>query len=380
MSRRTPLATFAAGLFTGLVIAPAALALASDDAEIVFKKLEVLAQVIANIENHYVDRVSATDLVYGAARGATSVLDEHSAFFSPAEYKSLLDATEGEYAGIGIELGWRDELPEVISVLEGSAAARAGLAAGDRIIAIDGRPVGDDNLEAVQNRLRGPVGTKVVLAVQRAGRAEPWTFTLVRAWVRLAPISHKRLDGGLLYARVRTFSRRVASELQALVDHEQQVRGLVLDLRDNPGGLFDEAVAMCDLFLEEGPIVQAVGRGGRVLERNEARPRGTEPRYPIAILIDRGSASASEIVAGALADRGRARLFGQRSYGKGSVQSILDLSDGSGFKVTVARYVTPSGRTIDGHGIEPDVTIDEVVKDDTDPTLEAAVDWLASQK
>jgi carboxyl-terminal processing protease len=371
--RRAALVT--SSFVAGAVFGTAALAVADSGAEIIYQKLEILAQVIASIENHYVDPVSATDLIYGAARGAVSVLDEHSTFFSPDEYKGLLDETEGEYAGIGVELGWEGELPEIVSVLEGSAAARAGLRRGDQVVAIDGESVsgGIDNL---QHRLRGPVGSKVVLSIQRKDRDEPWTFTLIRGWVRVAPVTHKRLADDVLYVQVKSFSRRVASDLGATLDRERNVRGLVLDLRDNPGGLFDEAIAICDLFLADGPIVSAVGRGGRVIERHEAHKRGNEPRYPLAILIDKGSASASEVVAGALADRGRARLFGQRSYGKGSVQSILDLSDGSGLKLTVARYLTPSGRVIDGHGIEPD---ERVEPRDDDPTLNKAAAWVLSQ-
>lgn len=369
---------FVLGIVVGAVVGAAGVAVAGSD-DILYRKLELLAQVLAHIENHYVDGTSATEIVHGAARGAAGVLDEHSAFFTPDEYRQLLDATEGEYAGIGIELGWEEELqlPGVIAVLEGSAAHRAGMKRGDVIVSVDGQDIAGQSLEVVQTRLRGPVGSKVVLGVQRVGR-EPWSFTLVRAWVRLAPVEHTTTRSGLTYAHVKTFSRRVAADLETSLARERGTRGLILDLRGNPGGLFDEAVAMCDLFLRDGPIVSVVGRGGRVLERHEAKKRGSEPTYPIAVLIDGGSASAAEVVAGCLGDRGRGRLFGTTSYGKGSVQSILDLAGGAGLKLTVARYYTPSGRVIDGQGITPDERI--LAGGDDDEVLEAAEEWLLSQK
>jgi carboxyl-terminal processing protease len=367
----------AGGFILGVAVtAGVSTAGAAGDSDGIYRKLEVLAQLIAQIEGHYVDAVSPTDLVYGAAKGAVGVLDEHSAFFTPEEYRELVDATEGEYAGIGVELDWDKEVPHVVTVVEGSAAQRAGIQPGDRLMAIDGAPVTSLNLEAVQQRLRGPVGSKVLLTLRRRGRDDDWTFTLVRAWLRVAPLESKRIEGDVLSVRVKTFSRRVASDLGAVLARERGIKGLVLDLRGNPGGLFDEAVAMADLFLRDGPIVTAVGRGGRVLEHYDARSEGHEPDYPIAVLIDHGTASAAEVVAGSLSDRGRARLFGVTSYGKGSVQSVLDLADGSGLKLTVARYYTPSGRQIDQHGIAPDETITPV--EGTDVGLQTAAGWIRS--
>jgi carboxyl-terminal processing protease len=350
----------------------------SSSVDTVYRKLEVLAEVISYVEAHYVDAVSPTDLVYGAARGAVSTLDEHSTFFSPDEYDSLMDSTEGEYAGIGIEVDVQDGALEIVSVLDGSPAKKAALVAGDRIIAIDGQPTGEVDFEWAHRALRGPVGSKVVLTVQRAGREQPWQFTVVRSWIRISPLEQKPLTGGISYVRVKTFSRRIAADLGSMLERTKPLTGIVLDLRNNPGGLFDEAIETCDLFLDGGPIVSAMGRGGRLIEQREARPGGVAVTQPIAILIDRSSASASEIVAGCLHDRGRGRLFGTRSYGKGSVQSILDLSDGSGLKLTIARYVTPSGRPIDGHGIEPDEPV-EAGDGDRDAALLAAQTWVQKQ-
>jgi len=364
------------GLVLGLGGGVSWSAYAAGEADSVYRKLEVLAQVLGIVESSYVDTVDATDLIYGAAKGALSSLDDHSAFFTPSEYRGLLDATEGEYVGIGVELEWQQELPQVTSVLEGSAAAHSGLKIGDALARINGEKIEGLSMEAVHQRLRGPVGSRVELEVLRRERDEPWTFTLVRSWVRVAPVTRRELHHGFVYAQVKTFSRRVTAELETLLRHEPRPRGLVLDMRGNPGGLFDEAVSMCDLFLTDGPIVAVIGRGGRVLEHYEAQGRGTEPAYPLAVLIDGASASASEVVAGSLADRGRARLFGARSYGKGSVQSLLDLADGSGLKITVARYATPSGRQIDKHGIEPDEAVTPSGDGKQDPVLEAAVRWL----
>ncbi len=369
----------ALGTVLGLTVSTLSLAIAAGRdprADTLYRKLEVLAEVLTAVENTYVDALTPSELVYGAARGAVNGLDPHSDFFDPNDYQQLVNATEGEYAGIGIELSERQGETDLVTVFDASPAKQAGLLVGDRLVAIDDEPVRDMSFEAVQRRLRGPVGSKVKLGVLRAGRKEPWTFTVVRGWIRVAPVASRSLGDGVEYVQVKTFSRRVAHDLDTLLKKQAPKKGLVLDLRGNPGGLFDEAVSMCDLFLTNGPIVSAIGRGGRVLDQQSAKEGGTQPNYPLAVLIDRGSASAAEVVAGALHDRGRARLFGERSYGKGSVQSIMPLSDGSGLKLTVARYSTPSGRVIDGQGIEPDEPADAK----TDAPVTQAVAWIKGQK
>lgn len=362
---------FAAGCAAALAVSVAA---AQGVPDTLYRKLEVLAEVMSAVENHYVDAVSPESLVYGAARGAVLALDAHSDFFAPEDYQSLLSNTEGEYAGIGIELGEGDGEPRVVTVFEDSPAAKAGIAPGDRLVTIDEQEVSGLSFDGIQRLLRGPVGTKVVIHIRRGEGAAPRAFTVVRGWIRIAPLEDHALGGGAHYVHVKSFSRRVTHDLETLLRRKQPLSGLVLDLRGNPGGLFDEAVAMCDLFLDGGPIVSVVGRGGRVMDEQRAHSRNTQPPYPIAILIDGGSASAAEVVAGALRDRGRARLFGTRSYGKGSVQSIVDLSDGSGLKLTIARYYTPSGKRIDGHGVDPDTAVEEG-KDALPPALE----WIRGQ-
>ncbi len=342
--------------------------------ETLYAKLEVLAEVLGEIETSYVDNLSPQRLIYGAAKGAASQLDEHSEFFTPEEFASLRSTTDGEYGGIGVELGLSgDGSPVISEVYDESPAQQAGLSKGDVLLTVDGQPLSGKSSNEIQKLLRGPVGTKLVLQVERKSRDEPWRFTLVRGWIRVAPIATEDLGEGISYARVKVFSSRVAIDLEAVLKKKRPKKGLVLDLRGNPGGLFDEAVAVCDLFLDGGPVVTVRGRGGRTIEEQRAHEQRTQPDYPLAVLIDGGSASAAEIVAGCLKDRGRARLFGNRSYGKGSVQSILDLSDGSGLKLTVARYLTPSGVLIDGRGIEPHVTTN--VGDLIAP-LHAATTWL----
>jgi carboxyl-terminal processing protease len=366
------MAWLAAGALLGATLSTA---MAEEKVDTLYRKLEILAEVLAQVESHYVDPIAPTTVVYGAAQGAVATLDGHSAFFTPEEYHELISTTEGEYAGIGIELSVQDGVPEIVAVFDGTPAHRAGLRTGDRLLAVEGASSTGMSVEAIQQLLRGPVGSTVVLSVRRPDREEPWSFTLVRSWIRVAPIERRSLGGGIEYVQIKTFARRVANDLEAALGQAPPRRGLVLDLRGNPGGLFDEAIAICDLFLTDGLIVTAAGKGGRLVEQHLAHGPRTQPDYRVAILIDGGSASAAEIVAGALRDRGRARLFGARSYGKASVQSILELSDGAGLKLTVARYLTPSGNRIEGQGIEPDEAVEQT-EEGEDRTLAAAVSWL----
>jgi carboxyl-terminal processing protease len=341
-------------MLLGVTLGTVGTAQATGSTDTLYQKLEVLAEIFTYIENSYVDDVAPTDLVYGAAAGALNSLDEHSAFFSPDEFQQLVNTTEGEYAGIGIELEPRDNFVEILTVFEKSPAARAGILPGDLVVAIDAKTVEDKNFDEIKTMLRGPAGTKVGLHIRRESEERDWTFTLVRSWIRVAPIKSKKLNHGIGYVQIRSFSRGVAEEMRAHLRKLPRA-GLIIDLRDNPGGLFDEAVSVADLFLRDGVIVTSAGRDGLIVDEQKARNGKDEPSYPIALLVNRNSASASEVLAGALKDTGRARLFGERTYGKGSVQTIVDLSDGSGLKMTIARYKTPGGHQIDGKGIEPHV-------------------------
>jgi carboxyl-terminal processing protease len=248
----------------------------------------------------------------------------------------------------------------------GSPGANAGLKAGDVVLAVDGAPIGDKPLESSVRLMRGVPGTRVVLTVERVGWDAPRDIPLVRRQVRVPSVEGDDLGDGIAYVRLRAFQERTDQELgQALADARSHAktrgmafpRGLVLDLRDNPGGLFDEGVRVADRFLREGVIVTTQGRSTRDTEVEHARPEGTEPDYPLVVLMNDGSASASEIVAGALQDHKRAQIVGSRSFGKGSVQTLFGLDDGAGLKLTIARYMTPSGRSIQDTGIAPDVVV-----------------------
>ncbi|MEZ4272570.1 MAG: S41 family peptidase [Myxococcota bacterium] len=373
MTRRLHWIERGAWIVVGVLVGASVTGLASQGTQSLYRKLEVLAEVLGHIENKYVDKVSPDDLIKGAINGAVDTLDPHSIFFAPKEYAALLEMTGGEYTGIGIEIDIQNNQPVVVAAFDTSPAQEVGIRHGDVIERVDGKSTLGVGYDVLDGWLRGPVGSKVVVEVRRGDRKIA-THTLKRRWIRVSPLIHNDLGKGRHYIRISSFVRRLAIDLDAMLTRLAPIHGLILDLRNNPGGLFDESVEVCDLFLDGGPIVSALGRGGRLLEEHVARPGLRHGKFPLAVLVDRGSASAAEIVAGALQDRQRARLFGQRTYGKGSVQTIIDLTDGSGLKLTVARYITPGGRQLEGHGIEPDEVI--LPKDDEDVVLQRAQRWL----
>jgi carboxyl-terminal processing protease len=320
-----------------------------------FAKLDVFAEALSFVENNYVDPVDEGALIYGAVDGMVTRLDPHSKFLPPDRYRRLREETEGAYGGVGVALQRRGAALEITEVMPGSPAARAGLAPGDRVLAVDGVAT-----DGASPQLRGAAGTRVVITVAREGWAVPRTLALIRERVRIRAVEASWLADDIAYVRIRQFQQATAAETARAVERvsrERALRGLVLDLRANPGGLFDEAVKVADLFLADGLIVTVEGRLGRDLEQHRAHPAGTVPDLALAVLIDGDSASSAEIVAGALKDRGRALLVGETTYGKGSVQSFLDLADGSGLKLTTARYITPGGRSIQSVGIEPDLAV-----------------------
>jgi carboxyl-terminal processing protease len=337
-----------------------------------FQKLDVFARVLSYVENNYVEQIDERKLIYGAAKGMVHTLDPHSAFMTPDEFADLQADTEGEFGGVGLQIDDGDGGPPVIvEVLADTPAARAGLIPGDRIVKIDGRPTaGQDGGESTA-RLRGKPGTPVVMDIERknaAGTYDPARpVTITREIIRVTAVDTMALAPGIVYVRIKQFQERTDQEvLAALEAHKKQfgkIDGLVLDLRGNPGGLLDQAVRVSDLFLSSGVIVTTRGRGGKKLEEETAHDGGTYSGFPIVCLINGQSASASEILAGALQDHGRALLVGTRSYGKGSVQSVIPLEDGSGLKLTIARYYTPNGRSIQERGIDPDVEVEQLDPD-----------------
>lgn len=382
-SRRTaPLlvATFAAGLLTGAALS------ASATGE-PFERLRVFAEALSLIESRYVDEQSSDTLLYDAIGGLTQGLDDHSVFMDPERYRETREQTSGEYFGVGISVDSREGGIHVIQPMQGSPAEEAGLLPGDLIVAVDGVRIEAAGEDALLSKIKGRRGTIVVLTVRR-GEGE-LDFPVRRDQVRTRSVESRLLDDGYGWAKLSRFQRRTADELRrAITELEEQNRGpltgLVLDLRGNPGGYLNQAVAVADLWLAEGVIVTTVGRD-RPEPAGRARSGGTDLDLPLVVVVDGGSASAAEIVAGALQDHGRAKLVGYTTWGKGSVQQFFDLPDGSALKLTTARYFTPSGRSIHGSGIQPDLVLGErgMTHPDFDvstvlPEGEAPPDWVAA--
>jgi len=327
-----------------------------------YRKLDVFSHVLSLIQNNYVEDVDDAKLLYGAIDGMVRTLDPHSTFMEPKAYAALKQETDGEYGGVGLEIAARGDELVVVSPVDDSPASRAGLSPGDKLLEIDGAQTrGWKDADAVK-ALMGAPGTKCVIKVSRASWPEPRTLTLVRDVVRVVSVEQRLYDGRYGYVKIKNFQDRTDSYLKKALDSLRaqaggHLAGAVLDLRHNPGGLLDQAVKVADRFLVDGVIVTTKGRGSKHVEVERAHARDTEPSYPLIVLVDGGTASASEIVAGALQDHGRAVVLGTPTFGKGSVQTVIELEDGSGLKLTIARYYTPSGRSIQEKGITPDLYV-----------------------
>jgi carboxyl-terminal processing protease len=339
----------------------------------------LLTEVLEHVRREYVDPVDDRRLLEAAVRGMMSGLDDHSAFLDAAEYRRILDSTSGSYTGIGLDVGIDDGRIVVLSPVKSGPAADAGVQAGDVIISVDGMPVGAVDFDETIARLRGAPGTHVQLSVIRGEDTEPRSFDIERGEVYLASVEWRRLDSGYGYVRLSHFSAHTAEEVGRALEglDPDRLAGLVVDLRDNPGGVLDAAVDVADLFLETGVIVSADGRAPDASFRFRAREGDLMSGKPIIVLVNGSSASASEILAGALQDNGRAQVVGSPTFGKGSVQTVLPLSEGRAIKLTTSRYFTPSGRSIHNRGIYPDVTVYTDPRDgDIDRQLEIAVSRL----
>lgn len=351
-----------------LVIATGFTRESSADSEAVYKGLKTFADVIEMIEKNYVDPVDTEELVQKAIQGMVSSLDPHSLLLPPEEFEDLQVDTKGKFTGIGISISIRDGFVTVVSPIEGTPAYRAGIKAGDRIIKVDGKPVKD--LREAVKKMRGPKGTKVAVTVARKGEPEPIEFNLIRDVIPIQSVRATMLKPGYGYAWVTHFRdqtvRDLEKSLKKLEKEHGALKGLVLDLRDNPGGLLPQAIKMSDLFLSEGDILSIKGRLKRHTRAFSAHQDDDDVTYPLVVLINGGSASASEIVAGALQDNKRAVIMGTTSFGKGSVQTVETLRDGYGLKLTIARYYTPKGRSIQAKGIEPDITVYHSILDQKD--------------
>ncbi|NLH50609.1 MAG: S41 family peptidase [Myxococcales bacterium] len=325
------------------------------------ESIKIFTDALAIIHTKYVEEISLTDLVYNALDGMLVKLDPHSAFMRPDEMREMSIDTRGKFEGLGIEITIRDNFISVISPIDGSPAAEAGLQPGDFIVKIESESTRGMSLLDAVKRLRGAAGTKVKIQVWRKGWTDPHEYELTRAKIVVKTIREKNLEPGYGYVKVSQFNENTDVGLRQAIESLQKqggnLKGLVLDLRNNPGGLLDQAVKVSDLFVDEGLIVYTKGRGDGPEFNALASKVGTFAEFPIVVLINAGSASASEIVAGCLQDHHRAIIVGERSFGKGSVQTIIPLSDGSGMRLTTAKYFTPNGRDIQAKGIEPDLFV-----------------------
>jgi carboxyl-terminal processing protease len=361
VKRRTTALLAAAAFFAGLSVNQVARAARRDGP---YRATDVFSEVLGTILNNYVEEVPEKELVYAAVEGMVGRLDPHSSFMRPEVYKLMKEETTGEFDGVGIELSVRGDQMVVVSPIPDSPGERAGILPGDRILEIDGAGTRDMSLVEAVRKLKGPPGTKVVLKIQREGFATPQSLTLLRDHVRTQSVEWNLADKerGFAYVRIKGFQDRTDRALKKALDEARhqlgrELQGLVLDLRNNPGGLLEQAVRVSDRFLREGIIVTTEGRAKANREEERAKEKDTEPGYPLIVLVNRGSASASEIVAGALQDQGRAVILGTQTFGKGSVQTVIDLTGGAGLKLTVARYYTPKHRSIQELGVTPDVVV-----------------------
>jgi carboxyl-terminal processing protease len=331
-----------------------------------YQKLGVFTKVLSYIEGHYVEDIAESDLMYGAARGLTDVLDPHSRFMDPDEYGKLKKETEGneEIEGIGIDVEKRKNKFVIVSPIEGSPAARAGIEPGDIIKRVDGVEISTLEFDDAIARMQGPANSEVQLVIDRHGRE--MTFRIKRARYEVKAVEGRLIEPGIAYFKIRVFSTNTDASLGELLDQlsakAKGFKGMILDLRRNPGGLLDQGIRVADRFISDGLIVKTIGKGGQLMDEARAHSRGTWEGFPMITLVDGATASAAEIVAGALQDHGRAVILGTQTFGKGSVQTVIDIdgcgSKPCGLKLTVARYYTPNGRSIQGQGITPDVVVD----------------------
>lgn len=327
----------------------------------IYSELDVFTQIIEIVDKQYVEEVDEHTLIQGAIQGMLSALDPHTIYLSPDMYREFQSDTTGRFGGVGIEITIKDGIITIVSPLEDSPAFTAGLQSGDRILKIDGQSTKGVGLFHAVQLMRGSKGKKVVLTIWREGLKDPLDVSLTRQIIKMKSVKEELLAGGYAFVRINSFQEDTTEHLiLALEQLKKQnggpLKGIVLDLRDNPGGLFGEAITVSDVFMSGGIIVSTRGRS-KNMDINKAKNNSAYEETPLVVLVNRGSASAAEIVAGALQDSKRAKLLGTQSFGKGSVQTLLDMGNKAALKITIAKYYTPKGRSIDGLGIEPDVKI-----------------------
>ncbi|MEO1193576.1 MAG: S41 family peptidase [Pseudomonadota bacterium] len=334
---------------------------ADEPTEETYRQLKLFGDVLERVRGDYVDEATDEELIEAAIRGMLADLDPHSSYLDRDQLKSMQEQTRGEFGGLGIQVTMRDGLVEVIAPIDETPAARAGLQAGDLISQIEGEPVLGLTLNEAVDRLKGKIGSEVTITILREAE-EPFDVTLVRDIITVASVRH-RIEGDIGYIRMTQFNQQTTSGLEEAIDEIKdelgdQLVGYVLDLRNNPGGLLDQAISVTDAFLDQGEIVSTRGRDDDDMQRYNADEGDLTDGKPVVVLINDGSASASEIVAGALKDHRRAILMGTRTFGKGSVQTIIPLPGHGAMRLTTARYYTPSGISIQATGIEPDIIVE----------------------
>ena len=327
------------------------------DNESIFEDLRTFADVLSMVERQYVDQCDPRALLYDAMQGMVSRLDPHSAFLPPKRYQEMQVETRGTFGGLGLEVTVQDDQLTVVAPIEDTPAYRAGIQSGDRIAAIEGRSTRGMDLEQAVELMRGPPGSEISITIMRPGADHPLPFTITRAVITIRSVRSRRLADDVGYLRVAMFQEHTADECASALRALQPLTGLVLDLRDNPGGLLAEAVAVADLFLDNGTIVSTRGRDAQQRETYAAASDPPAVDIPLVVLVNAGTASGSEIVAGAVQDYGRGIILGVPTFGKGTVQTIFPLRDGSGLRLTTSRYYTPAGRSIQERGIVPDIVM-----------------------
>ncbi|MBA4419095.1 MAG: peptidase S41 [Syntrophus sp. (in: bacteria)] len=333
----------------------------------IYEYLKTFSDVIDLVKKNYVEEVKDREIVYSAIKGILESLDPHSSFLPPDMYKDMQTETKGEFGGIGIEITIKDGFPTVITPIEDTPAYKAGIKAGDQIIRIDGKPSKNMSIMDVVKIIRGAKGKPVVLTIWRDGFQAPKEYSVVRDVIQVKSVKFRMLDDNYGYIRIAQFQEKTAKDLDnALKELEKQsknkpMKGLVLDLRNDPGGLLEQAVEVSDKFIDDGLIVYIEGRKKEDKRINFYARKKDDYKGPLVVLVNEGSASASEIVAGALQDYKRAIIVGKKTFGKGSVQTIFPLGDGSAVRLTTAKYYTPKGRSIQGEGVTPDIIVDSNV-------------------
>jgi len=332
-----------------------------------YENLELFQKVLHYVEGNYVTEVKNKDLVYGAIKGMLETLDPHSNFLTPDIFKDMKTETSGKFGGLGIEIGLKDGILTIMSPIEDTPAWNAGLKPYDRIVKINKESTKGMNLIEAVSKMRGKKGTDVTLSIFRDGWEKVREITITRDIIKIQAVKSEELEPSIGYVRITTFNESTASDTKKAIqklEAKQKLKGLVLDMRTNPGGLLDQAVEVSSLFIDEGIVVSTIGRNPNIKDVKHAKKGNARKDFPVAILVSSSTASAAEIVAGALQDNNRAIVMGQPTFGKGSVQQVIELGPDLGLKLTIARYYTPSGRSIQEKGVQPDVLLE-----DFDPKL-----------